>query len=545
LDIYGLLSVVLNGVLLTAQSLTLGGIAFLAFVAAPVAPNLGTASIHLIDRSGRVIQWAAAAVAAVALVRLGTAVAFLVGTLDITVVDGLTASFAIAGMVQAAAALALIPLCRRREVAGKLGLLAAVFVLVAAATATSHAMAQQDDRALLGIATAMHRLCAASWIGGIPYLLIALVICRDSGGRWRIAKRFSYLSIASVGVIVATGVFMSTFYIGSVELLYGTAYGLMVSTKISLLLGLLALGGMNFLAVERLRRDRDAPVLRLRRFAEVEVGVGIAIFFVAASLTSLPPAVDLASSRVTLAEYVERLSPRWPSFATPDPSSLAIIELQARFDAEAPTNGTVHAVYIPGAGLPPPRNAANIAWSEYNHHWAGLFVIAMALAAVAHRTGRASWARHWPLLFIPMAGFLAYRDAVEGGVGSGLSLGAFLREPENVQHLFFYVLMAGFGCFEWAVRTQRLQWPRAALVFPLLTATAAAGLLAHTHSIGDAKELLLIEASHTPLALLGIAFAWSRWLELRLAPAEGRIAGRVWRGCFVMVGLLLLAYREA
>jgi putative copper resistance protein D len=40
-------------------------------------------------------------------------------------------------------------------------------------------------------------------------------------------------------------------------------------------------------------------------------------------------------------------------------------------------------------------------------------------------------------------------------------------------------------------------------------------------------------------------FAWSRWLERRLAPVEGRIAGWVWRGCFVMVGLVLLAYREA
>ncbi|MGH6962405.1 MAG: hypothetical protein ACREE7_18145, partial [Dongiaceae bacterium] len=37
---------------------------------------------------------------------------------------------------------------------------------------------------------------------------------------------------------------------------------------------------------------------------------------------------------------------------------------------------------------------------------------------------------------------------------------------------------------------------------------------------------------------------WARWLELRLVPAEGAIAGWAWRGCFVLVGLLLVLYRE-
>jgi copper resistance protein D len=37
---------------------------------------------------------------------------------------------------------------------------------------------------------------------------------------------------------------------------------------------------------------------------------------------------------------------------------------------------------------------------------------------------------------------------------------------------------------------------------------------------------------------------WARWLELRLVPTEGVVAGRVWRACFVLVGLLLVLYRE-
>src|SRR6185295_19143849 len=97
-------------------------------------------------------------------------------------------------------------------------------------------------------------------------------------------------SMLSVGVIAATGVVMSLFYIGSFEALYGTACGVMVIAKSLLFIGLLGLGAMNFRVVERLRFDPGAPILRLRRFAEVEVGVGIAVLFIAASITSLPPA---------------------------------------------------------------------------------------------------------------------------------------------------------------------------------------------------------------------------------------------------------------
>jgi putative copper resistance protein D len=281
------------------------------------------------------------------------------------------------------------------------------------------------------------------------------------------------MSLASVTRIAATGVVMSLFYIGSFEALYGTAYGIMVFAKTLLFIGVLCLGGMNFLVVERLRRDSTAPILRLRRF--VEVGVGITMLFIAASITSLPPAIYLTNDRVTLADYAQRLTPRWPSFSTPAQASLAVAELQAQLDAETAQGAPAASAYVPGAGLPPPRNAANIAWSEYNRHWAGGFVLIMAQLALAERNGSARWARRWPLLFVPFAGFLAYRDLAEGGLEDDIGFFTLLRDPEIAQHLFFYALMAAFGVFEWSVRTQRRRSAGDALVFPLLTATPAGG----------------------------------------------------------------------
>ena len=43
----------------------------------------------------------------------------------------------------------------------------------------------------------------------------------------------------------------------------------------------------------------------------------------AASLTSTPPAVDVQSERVTLAEIAKRFTPRWPRMETPALSELS------------------------------------------------------------------------------------------------------------------------------------------------------------------------------------------------------------------------------
>ena len=74
-------------------------------------------------------------------------------------------------------------------------------------------------------------------------------------------------------------------------------------------------------------------------------------------------------------------------------------------------------------------------------------------------------------------------------------------------------------------------------MFPLLTATGAVLLLTHNHAIANVKEQLLIELSHTPLALGG-----RRRRLVALARDCGptgnvrRWAGWVWPTCLVLVG---------
>jgi putative copper resistance protein D len=329
------------------------------------------------------------------------------------------------------------------------------------------------------------------------------------------------MAFSSVAVLVLTGVGLTLSYVDGVSGLLGTSYGSMILTKVAVLGGLVGLGAANFFAVRRLPEGAAVSLQRLRRFVEVEFGLGATVLFIAASLTSLPPASDVVSDRASLAEVGVRFAPRWPVLTSPKISDMPVDDRNA------------------------PRTDADRAWSEFNHHWAGIFVLTMGLLALAHATGRARWARHWPLVFLGLAGFLLIRSDPGAWPLGPLGFWESLLYPEVIQHRIFVLLIVAFGIFEWLVRTGRLGTHGAALVFPLLCAVGGALLLTHTHAGLNLKEEYLVEVTHVPLGVLAMVTGWSRWLELRLPPAAGEIAGRIWPLAFTLVGMSLILYRES
>ncbi len=547
IDLFGYLSIMVHGLTILAQSMALGGVLFLVLLARPLLSEIGTGVMR---RTAVLAAWSAVglAVAETATVALQSSV--LMGTLDIGIVSALTAHAVLAGLVKiAGSAVLAFLLFRYRQATPSAPLLALCGVILLAATLTTHAAARMDDRTVLLIAAFLHQAGAAIWIGGIPSFIAALAWVDDGYAFRLIGSRFSWMSMAGVACILASGILMSMFYIGDWEGFYGTAYGVMVAAKIALFLMLLALGGLNFRLVERLRANPSTPVNRLRRCAEAEIGIGVALFFAAASLTSVPPAVDLTQDRATWADIVTRNMPEWPSFSSPDHDRLAIPALQAKLDAEAAHRAQApNVAFIPGAGELPPRNADDVAWSEYNHHWSGLFVVAIGILALLNRAG-VGWAKHWPLLFIGLGVFLFIRSDPEVWPLGHIGFFESFRDVEVLQHRAFVVLIVGFALFEWRVRNGNWNNKAAALVFPLMCGMGGLLLLTHSHAIANVKEQLLIEVTHTPLALAGIVAGWSRWLELRLdretSPVLSRVAGWTWPVCLLLSGLILLDYREA
>ncbi len=551
IDVFGFLSVLLRGAEITAQSIMAGGAIYLLALVRPLASEIGDRAPKLLGQGRHWVSGAALALATVVLVALAVDGSILVATVDLTLSDLAGADFFIADSATVVSALIVAIFIRRaadRSSAPMWACLALSAVTIGAAAMTSHGAARVSDRAFLVAADFLHQAGAAVWIGGIPYFLLSLSLCEgDSKALATIIPRFSQIAMLAVAALLVAGVTMGFAYIDSWQAVYGTAYGVMLSTKVALFGVLLVLGAANNrIGARQERGDPAAPVLRLRRFAEVEIGIGLSVFFAAATLTSVPPAVDLATDRVSAAEIVERTAPRVPTLASPDHSSLAIPHLQAELDARAAREGQPAApAFVPGDGVAPPRNAADILWSEYNHHWSGVLVLLIGLLGLAEKSGRAPWARHWPLMFTVLAGFLMLRSDPEVWPLGDIGLLDSLRDPEVVQHRIFALLIAVFGLFEWTIRTGRNKAEKAALVFPLVTALGGALLLTHSHAISNVKDQLLIELTHAPLAVLGIIAGWARWLEIRLPAADRRIPGWVWPICFVLIGLLLLDYREA
>ncbi|BDV33619.1 copper resistance D family protein [Methylocystis iwaonis] len=538
IEIYGFLSVVLRGVILAAQSVAVGGLAFLMLLVWPLAPKLAGAGAALERRALRLIFVSASGLAAAEWLAAASLTVMLVGTLEIPAQEAAGAR-AVAVDLVAGVIAAVVAVSARRAQRGGVALrqsapvLAALLIGVQAGS--THAASQFEGAVVLACAEFLHMAGAAVWIGGIPYFLMALTDVADPTARARVAARFSAMSVGAVAALLAGGALMAAFYVGAAPAMYGTSYGVMLSAKIVLLLGLLLLGGLNFLAVRKLKQEPAGPLLRTRRFAETEIGVGLTVLFCAASLASLPPARDLPNDRASFAEVVDRLEPRLPvRLDSPDFEALS-----AALPPEALKN-------LP-PGAQPPRSPADIAWSEYNHHWAGLFVIAMGVMALLERVSRrlAPVMRHWPLVFLGLACFLFLRaDEMVWPLGR-LGLIESLRDPEIAQHRLLTLLIVIFGLFEWQVRQGRIKAWWAPYVFPVSTATAAAFLLTHSHALANLKEETLIEITHTPLALVGVAAGWSRWLELRLDGGAKRMAGFVWPIGFILAGLMLVFYREA
>jgi len=402
---------------------------------------------------------------------------------------------------------------------------------LAVLVATSHAAGRLEHRLTLFVLTTLHQAATAAWIGGMPYLVAGLTRSPDTGFARQISLRFSRLAATSVGVLVVSGIAMSLTYVGTAEAAYGTSYGIMIASKAALFGLLLLLGALNFSTVHRQPAGAGLLLSKVRHFAEAEVGIGFTVILTAASLTSQPPAVDLAARAwVSGPEILGRLRPLPPRLKTPPLSALAPATplVASAPDSAAKTEGS-----------------DDIAWSEYNHHWAGLVVLTVGLLALLSRSGIARWARHWPLGFLGLAVFLFLRADPENWPLGPRGFWESFAVVEVLQHRVFVLMIVAFTVFEWSVQTSRTTSQRARLVFPLICAFGGALLLTHAHSLGNPKEEFLAELSHLPLAILAVVAGWSRWLEVRLAPDHQKIPAYIWPICFALIGLVLLNYREA
>jgi putative copper resistance protein D len=543
LGMFGFLVVLLRAAILCFQTVAIGGILFLLIV----ARKKEWRSEELLRSCWKLICASSLALLFSQLLFVIANSLVLTYSTDILLKDVLSANFVRAGALAIAAALALAmwPSGLRKSM-NPLVLLPAGFLL-ASSVMTSHSASRMEDRAVLVAMTALHYLATASWIGGLPYLLLAAKRLPDPEVKNQITRNFSRLAQTSVAVLFLAGFAMSWFYVGSWDAMYGTAYGVMLGAKISLFMVLLVLGAANFYIVRGLGTGSGAGGgSSLVRFAEAELGIGLSVILAAASMTSQPPSVDLTQDRVSLHEIATRFAPRMPRFTSPNVNEISksteLLTQQAVAEGKS-----LPPAFVPGQTGYNTNSPADIAWSEYNHNCAGLIVFLMGFLALLSRSRYFSWAKIWPLAFLLLAVFLFFRADPENWPMGPNGFWESFAVTDVLQHRIAVLLIIFFAIFQYRVETKRVKSMAAALVFPGVCALGGVVLLTHTHALSNVKEELLVELSHTPLAVFGIMAGWSRWLELRL-PEENpsrKFLAWVWPVCFLIVGLILMDYHES
>jgi putative copper resistance protein D len=492
---------------LAAQAWVIGGVAFALLVASP----LGDAALK--DRARLWISRGALVSVAAEAISLLPPVTEMVTRLDLPLSTALSADFVLWHLLAIVATLALSLLARgQNAIRQPLLLLAPVLVMLLAAVMTSHAASRIDGRLVLGLFHVTHVTAASVWVGGIPFLLMSLATA-GGGGRLEqigpLARRYSVISATSVGLLTISAIWLTATHVNSLSALVGGEYGALVLVKIAMFACMLLLGLGNLIAGRSLESDGGFSKARLKSFAETEIGLACAVLLVAASISGQPPPIDLPGDIVPAADMWERIRPiTWPR-------------------------------------LWDPPVITTITWSETNHNVSGLFVFVMGFLALLYHTGRCDWAKHWPLIFVGFVWMAIRSDRDSWPMGDCSFFGCGGGDPETIQHRLLTVLPAAFGVIEWMVRTGRLKQPVMKYMFPMICAVGGALLLAHNHQIGDVRERYLVEFTHLPMGLFGILAGWGRWLELRGDAEVKRWAGWFWPVCLMIVGMLLLLYREA
>ena len=157
-------------------------------------------------------------------------------------------------------------------------------------------------RALGGLGLAsdiLHVIAAALWTGGLAFLVFALLMAEAD--RWPLATRavprFSNMAVGAVVALLVAGIISAYLELRTWSALWDNRYGLLVLTKIILVVPLLGLGAYNNrYAVPRLKAG-IASVLERQRFLRIagaELLIMVAIVAVTAVLVNSEPARILA-----------------------------------------------------------------------------------------------------------------------------------------------------------------------------------------------------------------------------------------------------------
>ncbi|HWP85304.1 MAG TPA: hypothetical protein VNN17_08955 [Terriglobia bacterium] len=203
----------------------------------------------------------------------------------------------------------------------------------------------------------------------------------------------------------------------------------------------------------------------------------------------------------------------------------------------------------------PEELAADKRFSEFNHRFAGVFVLLVGVLALLEPrlAARYRWVRYlWSVLFFAPGLYLFFwSDPESWPLGNQTLVYVITQNVQVLQHKVFSLILLGLGVVEFI----RVRWKPHSLglacVFPALAGAGALLLLFHPHAsdVGMAMDaeahraMIHIERQHLGFAAAGFGIAVSKAVSDvgRFYPRLMRILFAV---CMTSLGMLLLGYNE-
>ena len=211
-----------------------------------------------------------------------------------------------------------------------------------------------------------------------------------------------------------------------------------------------------------------------------------------------------------------------------------------------------HAMTHHSAGVPRWEGSVDgIAYSEFNHHLAAVFVLLMGLselrAAFALRS--LAWTRFLlPAAMLAAGGYLlGWSDHDAWPIGSLSFAQTFVADdPEIQQHKLYAVLGLGVGTVEGLRWLGKIPGPAGALPLPILAIVGGVLLFAHEH--GDNPAAHSIAMNHMIMGTIAIAAGLFRLAAPPSLRRDGRAGHWAWQlawpGLIMLIGVQLFLYTE-
>jgi copper transport protein len=164
---------------------------------------------------------------------------------------------------------------------------AVAFVGVGMSLAMTGHAATAPPEVLTRPAVFLHGLCVAFWIGALAPL--AAAVSKPAATPLPLLNRFSGIAVPVVAALAFTGFVLAVIQLEKPSALIETRYGLILATKLVLVLVLLALAALNrFRLTPALARNEQAA-FALKRSILLECAVALGIFVTVAGWRFTPP----------------------------------------------------------------------------------------------------------------------------------------------------------------------------------------------------------------------------------------------------------------